>query len=153
MRTNRKCTISSLNTLTMRSEWKMGELEASAKKTMQDIICIQEYRLIHDDTHIKEHANENWKLLTCSTWKNSINTTTGGVGMLLSPLAYDALENVKRISTRIMIANLQGNPGTTVISCYSPTNVIDENETAHLYTELSVLTRSIPRHIIIVLRL
>ena len=62
MRTNRKCTISSLNTQTMRSEWKMGE---SAKKTMQDIICIQEHRLINDDTHIKENANENWKLVTC----------------------------------------------------------------------------------------
>ena len=75
----------------MRSEWKIGELIASAKKTMQDIVCIQEHRLMHDDTHIKEHANENWKLLTCSAWKNSINAATGGVGMLLSPLAYDAL--------------------------------------------------------------
>ena len=69
----------------MRSEWKMGELIVSAKKTMQDIICIQEHRLIHDDTHIKEHANENWKLLTCSAWKNYINAATGGVGMLLRP--------------------------------------------------------------------
>ena len=57
MRTNWKCTISSLNTQTMRSEWNMGELIASAKKTVQDIICIQEHRLIHDHTHIKEHAN------------------------------------------------------------------------------------------------
>ena len=112
----------------MRSEWKMGELIAFAKKTIHDIICIQEHRLIHDDTHIKEHANENWKLLTCSALNNSINAATGGVGMLLSPLAYDALENVERISTRIMIANLQGNPRTTVISCYIPTNVCDENE-------------------------
>ena len=71
--------------------------------------------------------------------------------MLLRPLAYDALENVERISTRIMISNLQGNPRTTVISCYSPTNVSDENETANLYTELSALTRSIPRHNILII--
>ena len=90
MRTNRKCTTSSLNTQTMRSESKMGELIPYAKKTMQDMICIQEHRLIHDDTHIKEHANENWKLMTCSAWNNSINTSTGGIGMLISPLVYDA---------------------------------------------------------------
>ena len=52
IRINRKCTISSLNIQTMRSEWNMGELIASAKNTMQDIICIQEHRLIHDDTYI-----------------------------------------------------------------------------------------------------
>ena len=50
-----------------------------------------------------------------------------------------------------MIAILQGNPRTTVISCYSPTNVSDENETANLYTELSALTRSIPRHSILII--
>ena len=71
--------------------------------------------------------------------------------MLLSPLAYDAIENVERISTRIMIGNLQGNPRTTVISCYSPTNVSDKNETANCYTELSALTRSIPRHNILII--
>ena len=71
--------------------------------------------------------------------------------MLLSPLAYDALENVERISTRIMIANLQGNPRKTIISCYSPTNVSDENETANIYTELSALTQSISRHNILII--
>ena len=50
-----------------------------------------------------------------------------------------------------MIVNLQGNPRTTVISCYSPTNVSDENETANFYTELSALTRSIPRHNILII--
>ena len=50
-----------------------------------------------------------------------------------------------------MIANLQGNPRTTVISCYSHTNVSDENETANLYTEFSAVTRSIPRHDILII--
>ena len=50
-----------------------------------------------------------------------------------------------------MIANIQGNLNTTIISCYSPTNVSDENETASFYTELSALTRSIPRHNILIL--
>ena len=50
-----------------------------------------------------------------------------------------------------MIANLQGNPRTTVISCYSPTNVSDENETANLYTELSALIRIIKRHNILII--
>ena len=33
--------------------------------------------------------------MTCSVWKNSIKAATEGVGMILSPLAYDALENVE----------------------------------------------------------
>ena len=50
-----------------------------------------------------------------------------------------------------MIANLQVNPRTTVISCYNPTNVSDENETANLFTELRALTRSIPIHNILII--
>ena len=42
--------------------------------------------------------------------------------------------------------NLSGNPQTTIISCYSPTNVSDEQETIELYTELNSLTRRIPKH-------
>ena len=66
------------------------------------------------------------QLLSCSAWKNSINAATGGIGMIVSPQAYNALSSVDKITPRIMIMNFHGNPQTTVISCYSPTNVSDE---------------------------
>jgi len=43
--------------------------------------------------------------------------------MLLSPTALRALNIIKDKEPRILIAN--GNPITTIISCYSPTNVSD----------------------------
>ena len=44
-----------------------------------------------------------------------------------------------------------GNPRATIISCYSPTNVSEENELVTFYDELSSLVRSIPKHNMLVI--
>ena len=54
---------------------------------------------------------------------HNINAATGGIGILVSNKVYNAIASVKLISPRIMIAHFQGNPHTSVISCYSPTYV------------------------------
>ena len=46
----------------------------------------------------------------------------------------------------MMAATFNGNPRATIISCYSPTNVSEENELDTFYDELSSLVRSIPKH-------
>ena len=43
-----------------------------------------------------------------------------------------------------MTIQLYGNTQTTIISCYSPTNVSDEIETEDFYTDL--ITRQVPKH-------
>ena len=40
-----------------------------------------------------------------------------------------------------MVATFHGNPNTTIISCYSPTNVSEELEVEQFYMELASLTR------------
>ena len=50
-----------------------------------------------------------------------------------------------------MTINLSGNQQTTIISCYSPTNVSDEQETIEFYTELNSLTRRIPKHNVLII--
>ena len=45
-----------------------------------------------------------------------------------------------------MVATFNGNHRTTIISCYSPTNVSEETELVAFYDELSSLVRSIPKH-------
>jgi len=45
--------------------------------------------------------------------------------MLLSPIALRALNVIEEIEPRILIANFNGNLITTIILCYSPTNVND----------------------------
>ena len=65
--------------------------------------------------------------------------------MLDSPHAYNAISGVDKITLRLMIMNFHGNPQTTFISCYSPTNVSYEQEPERFYTDLT-LTRQIPKH-------
>ena len=143
--------IATFNVQTLQKEWKIPELISSAESTKHDIICLQEHRFMHDDLVTKEHDFGNWKLITCSAWKNSMNASTGGVAMLISPQAYNALSSVEKISPRIMVATFNGNPQTTVISCYSPTNVSNEDEVESFYHELSSLTRQVPKHNILIL--
>ena len=50
-----------------------------------------------------------------------------------------------------MVATFNGNPRATIVSCYSPTNVSEENEIVTFYDELSSLVRSIPKHNMLVI--
>ena len=50
-----------------------------------------------------------------------------------------------------MAATFNGNPRATIVSCYSPTNVSEENEIVTFYDELSSLVRSIPKHNMLVI--
>ena len=76
-------------------------------------------------------------LITISAWKNSQNAATGGIGLLLYPKAKKALGEVSKISERVMKATFQGNPATTIIVAYSPTNRTDnEEEIEEFYNDL-----------------
>ena len=127
------------------------ELTASAVEHKIDIICIQEHRYTHTED-IKYHETGNgWMLGTVSAWKNSVNASVGGVGMLIGPRALKTLNSIKRIQPRMMVATFNGNPKATIISCYSPTNVSEESELVAFYDELSSLVRSIPKHNLLVI--
>ena len=51
----------------------------------------------------------------------------------------------------MMAATFNGNPKATIISCYNPTNVSEENEIVTFYEELSSLVHSIPKHNLLVI--
>ena len=90
-------------------------------------------------------------LVTVSAWKNSVNASVGGLGMLIGPRALKTLNSIERIQPRMMAATFNGNPKATIISCYSPTNVSEENKIVTFYEELSSLVRSIPKHSLLVI--
>ena len=144
--------ISSLNVRSLSSATQMGELVAAAEEHRHEIICLQEHRKYHEDIPVNYHdAGKKWTLVTASAWKNSTNTTIGGVGMLLSPKAMDALSNIEAVTNRILIATFNGNPASSVICCYSPTNVSEEDVAQKFYDDLSSLTRQIPKHNVLVI--
>ena len=102
--------------------------------------------------YLKYHETGNgWMLVTVSAWKNSVNASVGGVGMLIGPRALKTLNSIERIQPRMMAATFNGNPKATIISCYSPTNVSEETELVTFYEELSSLVRSIPKHNLLVI--
>ena len=75
-----------------------------------------------------------------------MGASIGGVGMLRSPLALKSLNTIEEIEPRIIIANFHGNPITTIISCYSPTNSSDQEDVEKFYQSLSSLVRLVPNH-------
>ena len=120
---NTKTMIITLHTQTLQTIWKIPELIDSAVITGQDVVCIQEYWFIHEDTLIKEHTFDIWKLITCWAWRNNRNAATVGIGIIMSLKAYNTITIVEKITSRIMTIQFHGNPHTTIISCYSPTIV------------------------------
>ena len=96
-------------------------------------------------------TGNGWIVVTVSAWKNSVNASVGGVGMLIGPRALKTFNSIERIQPRMMAATFNGNPKATIISCYSPTNVSEETELVTFYEELSSLVRSIPKHNLLVI--
>ena len=138
--------LSTFNVRTLNNESQISELIASAIEYKIDVICLQEHRFFHDDSLKYHDVPSGWALVTASCWKNSSNSSIGGVGLLLSPTAKASLISIEKISPRIIIATFSGNPKSTLISCYSPTNVSEESEVSEFYDELSSLVRAVPKH-------
>ncbi|XP_072025208.1 craniofacial development protein 2-like [Amphiura filiformis] len=85
-------------------------------------------------------------LITTSATKNDAGAAVGGVGILLNKNAKNSLASVRTHNNRILIANFQGNPATTVIVTYCPTNVADEDIVENHYDSMRRAIESIPAH-------
>ena len=128
----------------------MSELITSAIATNHDIICLQEHRLIHEGVDTMERSLGEWPDNLLGMDKYS-KCTYGGIGILLNKLSYNALANIDIVSKRIMIINFNGNPQTSIIVCYSPTNVCDPTEIENFYENLTSTTRQIPKHNVLII--
>ena len=84
-------------------------------------------------------------LATAYVWKNSVNATIRGIGMLIGSQSLESLNSIEKIQQRMMVATFNSNTSTTIISCYSPTTVSEETDLIAFYNELSSLVRSIPK--------
>ena len=143
--------IATFNVRTLSRIGQLPKLTASAVEHTIDIIGIQEHRYTHTEDIKYYDTGNGWTLAIVSAWKNSVNATVGGVGMLIGPSALKTLNSIERIQPRIMAATFKGNPRETIISCYSPTNVSEETELITFYDELSSIVRSIPKHNVLVI--
>ena len=143
--------IATFNIRTLNRIGQLLELTTSAIDHNIDIICIQEHRYTHSED-IKYHDTGNgWTLAPASAWKNSVNAKIGGVGILIGPQALKSLNSIEKIQPTMMVATFNGNPSTTIISCYSPTNVSEETDLIAFYDELSSLVHSILKYNILII--
>ena len=139
--------IATLNVRTLDRIGQLPELTASAVEHNIDIICIQEHRYTHSKDIKYRDTGNGWTLATVSAWKNSVNATIRGVGIVIGPRALKSLNSIERIQPRMMVATFNGNPRATIISCYSS----EETELIAFYDELSSLVCSILKHNVLVI--
>ena len=133
--------IAIFNVRTLNRIGQLSELTASAID--HNIICIHRYTHSED---IKYHDIGNGrKLATAYAWKNSVNATIGGVGMLIGARALNSIQ------PRMMVATFNDNRSAAIISCDIHTKVNEETGLITLYNELSALVRSNPKHNVLVI--
>ena len=97
------------NIRTLNKRGQLPELTALAIDHNIDIICIQEHRYTHSEDIKYPDSGNRWMQATASAWKNSVNTTVGGVGILIGPRALKPLKSIDRIQPRMMVATCNGN--------------------------------------------
>ena len=88
--------------------------------------------------------------LSAPAWKNSVNATMRGAGILIGPRAIKSLNSIGKIQPRMMVTTFNSNPSATII-CYWPTNVSEETDLITFYNEPSSLVRSIPKHNVLII--
>ena len=137
---------STLNVRTLRPTGRLEELVECSSTLAVDIIAVQEHRFFHPKVLLEFRPVGSYQLVTSSATKNASNSSVGGVGFLLSSKACNNLLSVESISPRIMVLELDGNPKTTIICAYSPTNDAPEGEIDQFYTDLRSVTDNIPLH-------
>ena len=113
---------------------------------------------MHTRTQIHAHRRyqilRNWQWMVarhCIGMEKLCQRRSRRAGLLIGPRALKTLNSIEKIQPRMMAATFNGNPRATIISCYSPTNVSEENELVIFYDELSSLVRSIPKHNMLVI--
>ncbi|KAJ4938949.1 hypothetical protein JOQ06_028414 [Pogonophryne albipinna] len=146
MRCRRTFVMGTFNACTVREEARLVELAHCAEERGVEILGVQEHRGVHTDDRIVYRRVERCTFITASAWRNEAQAATGGVGLMLGPRARKALRQVYHHTDRILIAEFSGNPVTTVIVMYSPTNVAPSEEVEQFYEELATAVRDVPAH-------
>ena len=134
------------NACTVREEARLEELAHCAEASGVEILGIQEHRRVHTEDPIVYHRVERCTFITASAWRNEAQAATGGVGLLLGSRARKALRRVHHHTDRILSAEFSGNPVTTVIVVYSPTNVSPSEEMEKFYEDLTTAVHDVPAH-------
>ena len=131
------------NVRSLRNQGKSDELAFAFNKANLNILGIVDHKLVHEEETLTKKLDK-CPLITSSAWRNSNGASNGGVGLLLNKTTESALADIKSFNEGILTAHFNGNPTTTVIVHYSPT---EGNEFAEdHYNNLSNAIKTVPKH-------
>ena len=94
---------------------QLPKLRASVIHHSIDIICIQEHGYIHNKDIKYNDSSNGWILVSASAWKNSVNASIEGVGILKRPRALKSLNSIEKIQPRMMATPVQQSSPTTAL--------------------------------------
>ena len=77
------------------------------------ILGIVDHKIVHEDPVTFQQFDEA-TMITSSAWHNTSNASVGGVGLMLSKQATQALSEVVPLNKRIITAHFIGNPAISV---------------------------------------
>ena len=123
---------------------KKYEIAYLADNYQLDLICLQEHRISHSET-LQENLFRHI-LVTTSCTENSINASIGRVGFLLSQKVLNCCISIEKVNDHIIKIDLEGNPHTSIICCYSPINVSSDREIQSFYDTLISTVCNTPAH-------
>ena len=142
--------IATMNVRTLSSTAKKTEIIHRIRANRINILGIQDHKIVHKEgeSKIKTDIFHGHTIITTSAWRNSRNAAVGGVGVILDKYAANSLATIESFNNRIMIIHLTGNPVTTIIIQYTPTEGSSECE-SH-FENLSNAISTIPKHNVLV---
>ena len=141
-----KLKICTYNACTLNQSHSFGELNHAATKYNLSTIAIQEHRLFHEETLKFWELSKDYTMITSSATKNQRNASIGGVGFVCKNKYLNSITKTEKISSRILRIDLKGNPATTILSCYAPTNMANDIVAAEFFDKLSDAIEDIPLH-------
>ena len=139
--------IATYNVRSLKGSGKEHQLTTGCEKFMINIVAIQEHRYIFDeDIKYTWNNDKTWLKVYASATEEG----NGGLGLLFDKRTANSLKQVDKINDRIIIAHLDGNPQMSVIACYAPTNLADEDVKESFYQQLKKAVSDIPSHNVLI---
>ena len=141
--------IATYNVRSLLASGKEHQLIEGCTKYKINLLAIQEHR-----TRLKEATFEWNKERTWLKYLASANGQRGGgIGFYFYKETIYAVQEVKQVSERIIVAHLNGNPQMTVVNFYAPTNeksVDNDKAKDTFYKDLYNLLSNIPPHNVLI---
>ena len=97
LRCKRTIQIATFKVRTLNRIYQLPELIAPVIDQNIDIIRIKEHWYTHNEDTKYHDTGNGWTLATASAWKNSVNATIGGVGMLIGRRVLKSLNRIEKM--------------------------------------------------------